>query len=151
MERASEVLEMEPFGINVEFLRTGEDTGGTVFEMEVSGRPRGFFAQRQVHPSQTERLEVVSGAMKVAVSAREQVLTEGQSIEIPPGTPHTQAPLGQAPGRVRIQVRPAGQTRAFLEYLLELCREGKVMRWGYPRPVAAASSRRRVATTRSCM
>jgi quercetin dioxygenase-like cupin family protein/uncharacterized protein YndB with AHSA1/START domain len=129
---------MEPFGITVEFLRTGEDTGGEMLEMDVVGRPRGFLSQRHVHPSQTERLEVISGAMKVTMNGQEHLVTEGQWIEVPAGTPHTQLPVGEDPGRVRIQVRPAGRTREFLEQVAKLCREGKINKRGYPRPVAAA-------------
>jgi quercetin dioxygenase-like cupin family protein/uncharacterized protein YndB with AHSA1/START domain len=134
----SHVLEMDPLGIRMEFLATADDTGGQLLEMEVSGRPRGFLAQRHVHPSQTERLEVVSGAIKVTMNGREHVLREGDSIEVPAGTPHTQAPVGDGPGTVRIGVRPAGDTQAFLERMAQLCREGKLTRSGYPRPVAGA-------------
>ena len=63
--KAGDVLEMEPLGVRVEILRTGEETGGELFEMEVVGHPRGFLAQRHVHPEQVERLEMVSGTMKV--------------------------------------------------------------------------------------
>jgi uncharacterized protein YndB with AHSA1/START domain len=104
----------------------------------VIGRPRGFLDQRHVHPEQVERLEIVAGSMKVTMNGREHILTEGQSIEIPPGTPHTQVAVGEGPGRVRIQARPAGRTAAFLERLAELCRDGQFMRAGFPRPVAGA-------------
>jgi uncharacterized protein YndB with AHSA1/START domain len=76
--------------------------------------------------------------MKVAVLGREHILHEGQSIEVPPGTAHTQLPVGQGPGRVRIQVRPAGQTEAFLRRVADLCAEGQFMRQGFPRPAAGA-------------
>lgn len=138
MATAHDALELEPFGIRVEFLRTGGDSGGEVLVMDVIGSPRGFLSQRHVHPSQTERLEVISGAMKVTMDGRAHVLAEGQSIEVPAGTPHTQVPVGDGPGRVRIQVRPAGRTKEFLEHLAELCRRGKVTRRGLPRPLAAA-------------
>jgi uncharacterized protein YndB with AHSA1/START domain/quercetin dioxygenase-like cupin family protein len=131
---ANDVLEMERLGLSVRFLRTE----GEVLEMEVTGRPRGFLSQRHVHCSQAERLEVISGAMKVGMNGREHVLTAGQSIEVPAGTPHTQVPLGVGAGVVRIQVRPAGRTQAFLERLAELCREGQITRRGLPRPVAGA-------------
>ncbi len=135
---AVDVLEMEQLGLRVEFLRTAEGTNGELLEMEVTGRPRGFLAQRHVHGAQVERLEVVSGAMKVAMDGHEHVLTQGQSIEVPAGTPHTQVPVGDGPGRVRIQVRPAGRTQAFLEHVARLCQDGKMMRSGFPRPVAGA-------------
>jgi uncharacterized protein YndB with AHSA1/START domain/quercetin dioxygenase-like cupin family protein len=128
------MLEMEPLGLRLRFIRSDED----VLEMEVSGRPRGFLDQRHVHPEQTERIEVVAGAMKVKMHGRERVLHEGESIEVPPGTPHTQVPYGDGPGTVRIQVRPAGRTRAFMERVAELCREGQFTRSGFPRPLAGA-------------
>jgi uncharacterized protein YndB with AHSA1/START domain/quercetin dioxygenase-like cupin family protein len=136
--KAGDVLEMEPLGVRMEVLRSGEETGGELFEMEITGRPRGFLDQRHVHPEQVERIEIVSGSMKVTMNGREHILSEGQSIEIPAGTPHTQVPVGEGPGRIRIQARPAGRTAAFLERLATLCREGQFMRAGFPRPVAGA-------------
>ena len=134
----ADVLEMAPLGIRIEFLKSAEQTGGESLEMEVSGRTRGFLAQRHVHPSQVERLEVISGVLKVAMDGREHVLHRGESIEVPAGTPHTQVPLGHGDGVIRIQVRPAGRTQAFLERLAELSAEGKLTRRGFPRPLAAA-------------
>jgi quercetin dioxygenase-like cupin family protein/uncharacterized protein YndB with AHSA1/START domain len=136
--KAGDVLEMEPLGVRMEVLRSGEETGGELFEMEVTGRPRGFLDQRHIHPDQTERIEVIEGRMKVGMNGREHILSEGQSIEIPPGTPHTQVPIGAGEGRIRITASPAGRTAAFLKRLDELCREGQFMRAGFPRPVAGA-------------
>jgi uncharacterized protein YndB with AHSA1/START domain/quercetin dioxygenase-like cupin family protein len=135
---AGDVLVIGPLGITVKFVRTAEETGGELIEAEVSGRPRGFLAQRHVHPEQVERIEVISGALKVGMNGREHVLNPGQSIEIPAGTPHTQVPLGDGPGTVRISQRPAGRSEEFLARLAELCREGKFMRGGFPRPAAGA-------------
>lgn len=132
------ILEMEPLGLRVEFVRTADETGGELLEMEVAGHPRGFLAQRHVHGRQVERLEVVSGAMKVAMNGHDHVLTEGQSIEVPAGVPHSQLSLGAGSGTTRIQVRPAGRTQEFLERLAELCRSGKIMSSGFPRPLAGA-------------
>jgi len=136
--KAGDVLEMEPLGLRIEFLRTSEETGGELVEADVTGRPRGLLAQRHIHPDQAERLEVIEGTMKVAMNGREHILREGQSIEVPPGTPHTQESVGSGEGRVRISARPAGRTEAFLEELAALCRDGQIMRSGFPRPVAGA-------------
>jgi quercetin dioxygenase-like cupin family protein len=89
MTQTHAVLEMEPLGIRVEVRRTAEETDGELFEMDVIGRPRAFFARRHVHPSQTERLEMISGAIKVTMHGRDHIVNEGESIEIPAGTPHT--------------------------------------------------------------
>jgi quercetin dioxygenase-like cupin family protein/uncharacterized protein YndB with AHSA1/START domain len=138
MTQTHAVLEMESLGIRVEVRRTGEETNGELFEMDVIGRPRAFFAQRHIHPEQTECLEMISGAMKVTMGGRDHIVNEGESIDIPAGTPHTQVPVGDGPGQVRIQVRPAGRSHAFLEHIAQLCRDGKVTRSGFPRPRAAA-------------
>jgi quercetin dioxygenase-like cupin family protein/uncharacterized protein YndB with AHSA1/START domain len=133
-----DVLQMDPLGLTCEFLRTGEETSGDLLEMEVIGRPRGFLAQKHVHPTQAEHIEVVSGAITVGMNGHEHLVTEGQSIDIPAGTPHTQSPADAGVGVVRITVRPAGRTQTFLEHVARLCREGKMTRSGFPRPVAGA-------------
>lgn len=148
-----EVLEREPFGNRVDLLRTGEDNGDELLEMEVAGRPR-VLSQRHVHPLQVERLEVVSGAMKVTMNGRDFLIGEGHSIEIPAGIPHTQTPMGEGPGRVRIQVCPAGPTRAFSNTLPSSLATGRSCapatrdRWrrpswscGFHRPVTRALPR----------
>jgi quercetin dioxygenase-like cupin family protein/uncharacterized protein YndB with AHSA1/START domain len=136
--KTGDVLDLEPLGLALEFVRTAEQTGGELLEMEVTGSPRGFLAQRHVHPEQVERIEVMSGTLKVAMNGREHVLSEGDAIEVPAGTPHTQVPAGDGPGRVRIEVRPAGRTEAFMRRAAELCREGQFTSRGFPRPVAGA-------------
>jgi quercetin dioxygenase-like cupin family protein/uncharacterized protein YndB with AHSA1/START domain len=136
--QAGDVLEMEPLGLRLEFLRTGKDTGGELLEMDVTGRPRGFLNQRHVHPEQVERIEVIAGTVKVGMHGGEHVVRPGNSIEVPAGTPHTQTPAGDGPGTVRIQVSPAGRTEAFMRHVAQLCREGKFTRGGFPRPVAGA-------------
>jgi quercetin dioxygenase-like cupin family protein/uncharacterized protein YndB with AHSA1/START domain len=139
MSNLHEVLDIAELGIRVKVLRSAAETGGELLEVEVEGRPRGFLAQRHIHPTQAERLEMVSGSIKVGMNGHEHLLNEGDSIEIPAGTPHTQVPVGDGPGTVRIQVRPAGRTQQFLEQLATLSREGNITRFGLPRPAAAAT------------
>jgi uncharacterized protein YndB with AHSA1/START domain/mannose-6-phosphate isomerase-like protein (cupin superfamily) len=141
------MLNMDPLGVRVELLRTAQETGGELLEFDVIGRARGLLAQGHVHTSQVERLEVLSGAMRIRIDGQERLLTEGQSVEVPAGAPHSQLPAGQGPGRVRVRVRPAGRTQDFLERLADLCREGQINRFGFPRPVAGARLVRDFADT----
>jgi uncharacterized protein YndB with AHSA1/START domain/quercetin dioxygenase-like cupin family protein len=141
------MLNMDPLGVRVELRRTADETAGELLEFDVMGRARGLLAQGHVHPSQVERFEVISGALRLRIEGHEQLLTEGQSAEVPAGTPHSQLPAGESPGRVRVQVRPAGRTQAFLERLAELCRDGQINRFGFPRPLAAARLVREFADT----
>lgn len=141
------MLNMDPLGVRVELLRTAQETGGELLEFDVIGRARGLLAQGHVHTSQVERLEVISGAIRLRIYGHEQLLTEGQSMEVPAGTPHSQLPAGQGPGRICVRVRPAGRTQAFLERLADLCGEGQINRFGFPRPLAGAQLVRDFADT----
>jgi mannose-6-phosphate isomerase-like protein (cupin superfamily)/uncharacterized protein YndB with AHSA1/START domain len=129
---------MAPLGMRIVFLRTGEDTDGELLEYEVHGRPRGFPAQAHLHPRQTERHEVVAGTLLVKMNGENRVLGPGESLEIPPGTPHRHYAAGQGDGHVRVQLRPALRTGELLEYLAELSADGQITKSGYPKPRAAA-------------
>jgi uncharacterized protein YndB with AHSA1/START domain len=79
--------------------------------------------------------------MRLVVDGREHVLGPGESMEVPAGASHRQLPGDgdAASGRVRVQLRPAGRTEAFLERLAELSAAGRINRWGFPAPTAAAA------------
>ena len=51
--KAGDVLEMEPLGVRVEILRTGEETGGELFEMEVRGVRAGSWPSGTSTPSRS--------------------------------------------------------------------------------------------------
>jgi quercetin dioxygenase-like cupin family protein/uncharacterized protein YndB with AHSA1/START domain len=138
MAKSGELLEMPELGVEVRFLKTSAETGGALMEFEVVGRARGFLTQRHVHATQTERLEPVSGAIKVVMDGQEHVLNPGDAVEVPPGTPHAQVPVGAGAGTVRVTLTPAGDTERFLEKLAELSREGRLLKGGWPKPTAAA-------------
>jgi quercetin dioxygenase-like cupin family protein/uncharacterized protein YndB with AHSA1/START domain len=133
------VLDIRALGFRVELRRTSEETGGELVEFDVVGRPRGFITQPHVHVWQSERHEVIDGTMRLVMDGRERVLHPGDTIVVPPSTPHSQLPGDQGAGRVRVQLRPAERTREFLERLAELSSDGGLNRWGYPRPLAAAA------------
>jgi uncharacterized protein YndB with AHSA1/START domain/quercetin dioxygenase-like cupin family protein len=138
MAKSSELLAIPELGIEVHVVESGADTGGERCGFEISGRPRGFLTQEHAHALQTERLEPLSGAMKVVMEGRSYVLNPGDVLDIPPGTAHTQEPMGAGAGAVRITHTPAGPSEAFLEKLAALSREGRLLKSGYPRPTAAA-------------
>ena len=138
MAKSGDVLEAPELGIAVEFRRTAAETGGEVLELDVIGRPRGFLTQEHVHTAQAERIEVLQGEYTLVVDGVEHALGVGASMEVPPGTPHRQLASGTSDPRVRISVRPAGRTDAFLERLTQFHADGRLTRSGFPRPTAAA-------------
>lgn len=68
-----------------------------------------------LHPQQAERFEVLEGAMRAVVAGEETLYEEGQSFDVPAGTPHQMAADG--PTRMRWEVRPALRTPEFFERL----------------------------------
>jgi uncharacterized protein YndB with AHSA1/START domain len=77
--------------------------------------------------------------MRLVIADRRHVLRPGEAMEVPAGTPHRQLAAGSGPGRVRVQLRPAGRTDEFLHLVAELAAGGAFKRWGFPKPLAAAS------------
>jgi uncharacterized protein YndB with AHSA1/START domain/quercetin dioxygenase-like cupin family protein len=134
MSAPGALLDVPPLGVSVEIRKTG----GDLLEFDVVGRARGLIAQPHVHTAQTERLEVIEGAMRLVIRGRDHILGPGEAMEVPPGVAHRQLPTGSGPARVRVQLRPAGRTQAFLERLAELSAQGAFTRRGFPRPRAAA-------------
>jgi uncharacterized protein YndB with AHSA1/START domain/quercetin dioxygenase-like cupin family protein len=129
------VHEIPALGLRVEVRHSDAER----FEFDVVGRARGFLTAAHVHEVQTERHEVIEGAMRLVLDGDEHVLRAGESMDVPSGTPHRQLPAGDGPSRVRVQLRPAGDAEGFLTRLAELSASGGFNRWGYPRPLAGAA------------
>jgi quercetin dioxygenase-like cupin family protein/uncharacterized protein YndB with AHSA1/START domain len=138
MAKPGDVVVAPEIGLRFEFRATAESTGGEYVEVDVIGRPKGFIRAAHVHRGQTERHEVIAGAMRVGFGGKTHVLRPGDAIEVPPDTAHTQLPHGDGPGHIRVTVRPAGELEGFLERLGEMSARGELNRFGYPRPAAAA-------------
>ena len=139
MIESGNVLDLAPMNVRVEVRRTAAETGGELLEFDVVGHVRGFLGQPHVHPAQTERLEVVSGSLELQIDGTTHVLSPGEVMEVPPGTPHRQRAGDAGDGRVRIQARPALHTHQFLERLAQMSRDGQFIRGGWPKPLAAAA------------
>jgi mannose-6-phosphate isomerase-like protein (cupin superfamily)/uncharacterized protein YndB with AHSA1/START domain len=127
-------LQNARLGVRLEIRRTAEDTDGELFEFDVVGRPRGFLIQSHVHTARTERHEVIEGSMRLVIEGREHILEQGEAMTVPTGAVHRQVPGGERRGRLRVQLRPAADSEAFVRRLVEM----DVNRLGFPRPVAAA-------------
>src|SRR2546423_120024 len=116
MAKAGDVLEMEQLGCRVQLIRTADETNGELVEFDVLGRPHGFLVQSHVHTGQVGGYEVMWGPLKIVERGGEPLLGRGETREVPAGVAHRQVPGDKSPdGHVRVQVRPAGSTQAFLE------------------------------------
>ncbi|MGA8218413.1 MAG: cupin domain-containing protein [Solirubrobacterales bacterium] len=113
---AHEGQEIEGFGgMKLLLVRTGDETGGELLEMEASYTGEAGMPPEHLHPKQVERFEVLEGAMRTIIDGEERVYAQGEAFEVPAGTPHQMAAEG--PTRTRWEVRPALRTAEFFERL----------------------------------
>jgi quercetin dioxygenase-like cupin family protein len=83
--------------------------------MEASYSGEAGMPPAHLHPSQAEHFEILEGRMRAIVDGEERLYEEGQSFDVPPGTPHQMAAEG--PTRTRWEVKPALRTAEFFERL----------------------------------
>ena len=108
--------EIEGFGGHrLKLIKTGDETGGELLEMEASYSGEAGMPPAHFHPNQAERFEVLEGAMRAIVDGDGRVYEAGESFDVPPGTPHQMGAEG--PARMRWEVRPALRTAEFFERL----------------------------------
>jgi quercetin dioxygenase-like cupin family protein len=114
MARAGQEIE-SPGGMKLRFIQTGAETGGELLEMEAANSGDGSMPPMHLHPTQAERFEVLEGSMRAIVDGEERVYAQGESVEVPAGTPHQTGT--EEPTRMRWEVRPALRTAEFFERL----------------------------------
>jgi mannose-6-phosphate isomerase-like protein (cupin superfamily) len=77
-----------PTGEKMEVVRGTIETGGQFLEARVTVAPGGRPARAHIHPHQEERFEVQSGSLIFLAGDEERAVSAGQSLVVPPGTPH---------------------------------------------------------------
>jgi mannose-6-phosphate isomerase-like protein (cupin superfamily) len=124
-------------GHSVTFLKTAEETGGELLQLEYAvARPEAPLKNIpiHIHAVSEERFEALAGSLGVIVGARRgrRVLQPGKEVLIPPGTPHTFWNAGQEELRFITDVRPAGQFQIYWETVFGLAADGQVNDKGLP-------------------
>src|SRR3954464_436494 len=104
-----------PGGMTLRLVRTDAETDGELLELEASYSGEAGMPPEHLHPKQAERFEVLEGRMRAIVDGEERLYEEGESFDVPPGTPHQMAAEG--PTRMRWEVNPALRTAEFFERL----------------------------------
>jgi quercetin dioxygenase-like cupin family protein len=96
-------------------IQTGAETDGELLVMEASYTGDGGMPPEHLHPQQAEHFEVLEGTVRAIVGGEERVYGQGESFEVPAGTPHRMG--AEEPTRMRWEVRPALRTAEFFERL----------------------------------
>jgi mannose-6-phosphate isomerase-like protein (cupin superfamily) len=102
-------------------------------ELDFTLRPGGFVPVVHVHPNQEERFDVLAGRPHFRVGRKDLTAGAGETIAVPPRTPHTFDNPGTEDVRVRITFTPALRTREMFEVITALANSRKMTRRGIPR------------------
>jgi quercetin dioxygenase-like cupin family protein len=138
MIRKGDMLENPVTGEVLVFHRTSEETDGESVLVETIVRPHGFVAAAHVHPSQTERFEVLEGLLGLRIGGDERLARPGDVAVVEPGTPHRFWNAGEDEARFLCEVRPAIQFESLIETMFTLAAEGKTNHKGLPNPLRLA-------------
>lgn len=100
-------------GARRKFVRTGDETGGELLEMEVVYPPHSERPVLHYHPLQAEHFTVLAGRFRVVVDGEEAFYAPGDSFDVPKAAVHQMENISEEDGRLTWQVRPALRTQEF--------------------------------------
>ena len=118
----------------IRLRETGNPEAGPAAELvwEATYPPHATEPPPHFHPFQSERMEVLSGALSARVSGTVRLLQPGDAVEIPAGAPHATWTPAAEPVTVVWRVMPARRRREFFARLYDLAREGRTDAAGVP-------------------
>ncbi len=121
-------------GHRITFLQTGTQTNGELLQImyAVETPETKPTIPLHIHLQCEERFEAVQGQLGVILDGEQRLLSVGEQVLIPPGTPHTFWNAGEGELRFITDVRPPGQLQTYWETVFGLAEEGKVGKNGMP-------------------
>jgi quercetin dioxygenase-like cupin family protein len=138
MIRSGDTIHNPVTGERITFHQTSAETNGEAVVIECTVRPHGFVAAAHVHPSQTERFNVIEGTLGIKAGKEKKTLGRGEVAVVEAGTPHKFWNAGEDDVRFVCEVRPALQFESLLETMFSLAVDGKTNRKGMPNPLRLA-------------
>jgi quercetin dioxygenase-like cupin family protein len=138
MIRSGDTIHNPVTGERITFHQTSADTNGEAVVIECIVKPDGFVAAAHVHPSQTERFNVIEGTLGLETREEKRTLRRGEVAVVEPGTPHRFWNAGDEDVRFVCEVRPTLQFESLLETMFTLAADGKTNRKGMPNPLRLA-------------
>lgn len=119
-------------GQDILFIRTGNETNGSLLEMQTTYNARSTEPVMHYHPLQKEDFMVLSGELTVRIDGKIRILKQGDTLHVPAGKSHAMWNRSSNKTIVNWQVRPALDTEQFLETGMGLANDGKVNEKGMP-------------------
>lgn len=94
-------------GERIVIRQSGAQTNGQLLAFDLFLPPGGHVPARHVHPVQEERFTVVAGVMRFQMRGATILAHPGETVVVPPGTPHWFGNAGPEESQARVEVRPA--------------------------------------------
>lgn len=127
MAKAGQILEIENSGIKTVITKSAKDTQGAMAQMESVMQPgKKLPTLPHYHPSQEEKLEVISGEVTVLLDGETTKLRSGEMIVFPKGKVHNFWNEGTVAAQYRVEHTPALEIQHFIETLVALAKHGKL-------------------------
>ena len=121
MAREGDVIENPVSGARIVFRKTARNTNGELLQFDLFFKRHLIGGARLIHPRQEMRFEVVSGMVRSPVGGKEQSLSAGQVVVVPPGVPHSFRNDGDEEAHVLVDFRPALKLETFLQIRMTFC------------------------------
>jgi quercetin dioxygenase-like cupin family protein len=133
---AERVIEDPALRQRYSFSSSTDPDGGEVLHVDTWVDPGGGVTPH-IHPAMEERFHVLEGRPSFLAGKEWRTAAPGDEVVVPAGVRHAYRNDGDAPARIRCDVRPPSSLQAFLEEVAELSQAGLISRRGLPtRPSA---------------
>ena len=133
LEETGRVIVNPVSGERIVVRQSGRDTDGRLLAFDLFLPPGGHVPAGHAHPVQQERFTLIEGSMRFRLGRRTIVAIPGDSIAIPPGTPHWFGNAGPSVAHARVEVQPALRMEEFFEATEEIGRAGHIPGTKLPR------------------
>lgn len=132
-----EVIRNPVHGETMRFLHVGDDDD-QVLRVEMTVEPQASGPPAHIHPTSTERFEVRSGAIRLNAGREDRVVSAGETVTVPPGTPHTFCNHTDETAVVIVEWQPGLGMAGFLDKWFQLARSGELNSKGMATPLQTA-------------
>jgi mannose-6-phosphate isomerase-like protein (cupin superfamily) len=102
-------------GERIVYRVLARDSAGELLRLEVYFALGSGARATHIHPHQEERFEIVRGRMRFRVGRESRLVTAGDVVVVPAGTPHRPQNVGDAEAHCLAEFRPALNSETFFE------------------------------------
>lgn len=117
------------------FLVTTADSVGERILVEFLNEPDDVGPPLHYHPEQQEVFEVLEGELTFELASETRTVRSGESVVVPPGTPHRFYNASNRPVRFTSEHRPALGWERFITTMYDLDYDGHCNEKALPRPL----------------